>query len=110
MAYAGKNLERTFARNPYDQMGGYIKRCLGLSLYFKIENDAYQRIQELFVGDKPVDFDREYNVCFVTSQGVRAEYGGERQKLDVKAIEAMELYIAKNDPVSISLMNTINAI
>jgi len=35
-----ENLERTFSCDPYLQMGGYVKRCLGLTLYFKIENPS----------------------------------------------------------------------
>ena len=31
-----ENLERTFSCDPYQQMGGYVKRCLGLNVYFKI--------------------------------------------------------------------------
>jgi 2',3'-cyclic-nucleotide 2'-phosphodiesterase (5'-nucleotidase family) len=105
-----KNLERTFSRNPYDQMGGYVKRCLGLSLYFKIENAENQRIQELFVGDQRVDLNKEYDVCFVTSQGVRKEYGTQRKKLDIKAIQALENYLVNNNTISVQLQNTINAI
>lgn len=105
-----KNLERTFSRDPYHQMGGYVKRCLGLNLYFKIENANNQRIQELFVGGERVDFDREYDVCFVTSQGVRKEYGSQREKLDISAIAALEKYLQKRRKISIQLQNTINAI
>lgn len=105
-----KNLERTFSRNPYEQMGGYIKRCLGMSMYFKIENAENQRIQDLFVGDNRVDFDREYDAVFVTSQGVRKEYGTQRRKLDVSAIEAMERYLNSCDKISATLQNTVNAI
>jgi S-sulfosulfanyl-L-cysteine sulfohydrolase len=105
-----KNLERTFSRNPYNQMGGYVKRCLGLSLYFKIENGENQRIEQIFVGNERVDFEKEYDVCFVTSQGVRKEYGTHREKLDVTAIEALEKYLGKKQKVSVRLQNTINAI
>lgn len=105
-----KNLERTFSRNPYEQMGGYIKRCLGMSMYFKIENAENQRIQDLFVGEERVDFDRDYDVAFVTSQGVRKEYGTQREKLDVKAIEAMERYLETRDKIGVTLQNTVNAI
>jgi len=33
-----ENFERTFSCDPYKQMGGYVKRCLGLNIYFKVEN------------------------------------------------------------------------
>ncbi len=47
-----ENLERTFSCDPYRQMGGYVKRCLGLTVYFKIENPAGQRIQKIFAETK----------------------------------------------------------
>ena len=50
-----ENLERTFSCDPYNQMGGYVKRCLGLNVYFKIENPSGHRIQKLFAGDKEVE-------------------------------------------------------
>src|SRR3546814_2766490 len=37
-----ENLERTFAADPYDQMGGYIKRMRGVDLAFKAENPKGQ--------------------------------------------------------------------
>ena len=36
VAMLEENLERTFARDPYGQMGGYVKRSLGLNVYLKI--------------------------------------------------------------------------
>ncbi|CCU81033.1 5'-nucleotidase [Halanaerobium saccharolyticum subsp. saccharolyticum DSM 6643] len=104
------NLERTFAADPYQQMGGYVKRSAGINLYFKIENPAGERIQKLFVQGKEVEFDRVYDVAFVTSQGVRAEYGKEREKLDINAIENLERYLKKVKKVEPKLRNTIVAV
>ena len=36
-------------------MGGYLKRSLGLKVYFKVENSYPTRIQQLFINDKPID-------------------------------------------------------
>ncbi len=60
-------------------MGGYVKRCMGLNLYFKVENPKGQRIQELFVQGKQVRPDKVYTAAFVTMQGVAAKYGTNRQ-------------------------------
>ncbi|MFW5980784.1 MAG: bifunctional metallophosphatase/5'-nucleotidase, partial [Halanaerobiaceae bacterium] len=54
-----------------------------------------------------VDFDRIYDVVFVTSQGVRAKYGSERKKLDINAIENLERYLKKVKRVEPKLRNTI---
>jgi 2',3'-cyclic-nucleotide 2'-phosphodiesterase (5'-nucleotidase family) len=46
-----ENLERTFCPDPYGQMGGYIKRFCGLTIFAKIENPAGHRIDHLFVAE-----------------------------------------------------------
>jgi len=38
VAMIEENLERTYAADPYQQMGGYVKRCLGLRAYVKIKD------------------------------------------------------------------------
>jgi 2',3'-cyclic-nucleotide 2'-phosphodiesterase (5'-nucleotidase family) len=105
-----ENLERTFARNPYDQMGGYVKRSLGFNLYFKIENPYGTRINELFVDGERVKPDDEFDVCFVTTQGVPAKYGSNREALDVHAIEALKRYLQAHRPVTAELRGTITPI
>lgn len=50
-----ENLERTFSSDPFQQMGGYVKRCRGVRLYVKIENPVGSRVDRLFVLGAPVD-------------------------------------------------------
>jgi 2',3'-cyclic-nucleotide 2'-phosphodiesterase (5'-nucleotidase family) len=102
-----ENFEHVFSCDPYKQMGGYIKRCLGLNLYFKMENPAGKRIQELYINNEKFDPDKVYHACFVTSQGIPEHYGRKRKNLGINAIEALKLYLAKNSPVTVELMNTI---
>jgi 2',3'-cyclic-nucleotide 2'-phosphodiesterase (5'-nucleotidase family) len=94
-----ENLEHTFSRNPYMQMGGYVKRCLGLNIYFKIESPRGKRIQEFFVGGSRLKKDRSYSACFLTNQGIPKKYGEEKEDLDVGAIEALELFMNEESPV-----------
>ncbi len=102
-----ENLEHTFSSDPYKQMGGYVKRCWGLNIYFKVENPKDKRIQEFFVGGKRLDRSKTYTTCFVTEQGVPSHYGLNRQDLDIKAIDALNQYIVNHDPVSVDLRGTI---
>ena len=102
-----ENLERTFSRNPHKQMGGYVKRCFGLNLYFKVENPEGQRIQEFFVAGKRLDRAKTYTVCFVTTQGVPDHYGHNRRTLEINAIDALTEYLAKHDKVSAELRGNI---
>jgi 2',3'-cyclic-nucleotide 2'-phosphodiesterase (5'-nucleotidase family) len=105
-----ENLERTFSCDPYRQMGGYVKRCLGLTVYFKIENPAGQRIQQLFVGNKEVQSDKYYTTAFVTMQGVPQKFGRNRGNMPERVIEAMRKYLAKHRPVTAELRGTYIAV
>ncbi len=105
-----ENLERTFARDPYDQMGGYVKRGLGLNVYFKIENPLGQRIQHVFVGNEEVQPARSYPTAFVTEQGVARKYGRQRENRPDRAIDAMRAYLAKHRPLRAELKGTFVAV
>lgn len=105
-----ENLGNTFAKDPFNQMGGYVKRCYGINVYFKIENADGLRIQEFFVGDERLDKDKTYKASFVTTQGIPARYGKNRRNLDITAIEALKDYIRKNSPVKPEIESTIAAV
>ena len=102
-----ENLEHTFSCDPYKQMGGYVKRCLGLNIYFKVENPEGKRIQEFFVNGKRVNRSKTYNTCFVTTQGVPEKYGKDRKSLEINAIDALKEYLEKNKSFSAELKRTI---
>ncbi|MCL4481106.1 MAG: 5'-nucleotidase C-terminal domain-containing protein [Bacteroidetes bacterium] len=101
-----ENLERTFSADPFQQMGGYVKRCLGLTAYIRIENPNGQRIQKLFIGQDEVKLDRIYKATFVTEQGVPLKYGTNRQNITLKSIDAMQMYLARHRPLSVELQGT----
>ena len=101
------NLEHTLAADPYRQMGGSLKRCLGLTVYVKFENPAGSRIQQLFVGDEELDRDGTYTAAFVTTQGVPKKYGRNRRDLEIHAIDALKHYMTKHPSVNASLWGTV---
>jgi S-sulfosulfanyl-L-cysteine sulfohydrolase len=105
-----ENLERTFAGNPYDQMGGYVKRCLGLRMFIKIENPTGTRIQQLFIGDQPVDPNRTYLAAYVTMQGVPQKYGTNRKNLDCHAVDALKKFIENQEFIKVDLKGTVQVI
>jgi sulfur-oxidizing protein SoxB len=102
-----ENLENTFSRDPYRQMGGYVKCISGLNIHFKIENPAGNRIQEFFVGGKRLNRRRTYRVCFLTTQGVPLGFGTERSNLDIRAVDASSGYLEKVGQVTPSYRNTV---
>ncbi len=88
------NLERTYAGDAYGQMGGFVKRCRGLNLYFKMENPAGHRIEALLVGGKPIEGPKVYRAAMLGEQGVPKQYGRNRLEVGVNAIEALQQLFA----------------
>lgn len=104
------NLEHTFSRNPYQQMGGYVKRCLGLRVYFKIENREGTRIHKIYVGNKQIKRTKTYEAAFISTQGVPIQYGSNRQKTGYTAIQALKQYLKDKSPTSSELKGTFTPI
>ncbi len=102
-----ENLEHTFSRDPYKQMGGYIKRCMGLNIYFKVENPKWHRIQEFFIQGKRLQMDKTYQAAYVTSQGVPNNYGKNRKQKDIHAVEALKNYLNNENHINADLLGTI---
>ncbi len=105
-----ENLERTFSRDPYNQMGGYVKRCLGFNAYIKIENPPGQRVQQVFVGDELLQLGHYYPTSFVTEQGVAKKYGRNRQQHPEHIIDALKGYLASHDTLRAELRGTFIAV
>lgn len=104
-----ENLERTFSADPYKQMGGYVKRCLGLQIYFKMENPPGYRIQKIFAGGKELDPDRTYTAAFVTMQGVPQAYGRNRENRSEKIVDELRKYLAVHCPLHAELRGSFVA-
>lgn len=101
-----ENIEHTFARNPYDQMGGYLKRALGLRAYIRIENPPGTRIHKLIIGDREIEPERTYTAAFVTEQGIPRKYGENRQEHSTHAVQAMQDYLSHDKKIAPALRGT----
>lgn len=88
-----ENLEHTFSQDPFNQMGGYVKRCYGIKAYIKIENPKGTRIQKLFIGEKEVERENYYNAAFITEQGVPIKYGKNRIEHNDRIVDVMKEYL-----------------
>lgn len=110
IAMLEENLDNTFACDPYKQMGGYLKRCLGVKMFIKLENPQSMRVQDLFIGNKLVEEKKVYFASFVTVQGVPKKYGKNRQNLDINAIDALKRYLEKKGIVSPELRGTVELV
>lgn len=102
-----ENLERTFSANPFHQLGGYVKRCQGLTAYIKIENPTGTRIQKLFVGNEEVESGKRYPAAYLTVQAVPPKYGTNRKTLSKDAQSAMLALLANKKDVKAELAGTV---
>ena len=105
-----ENLERTFAADPFEQMGGYVKRMRGVRLYVKVENPRGHRIDRLFVAHRPVVPDDTYEVAFITDQGVPASFGRNRSSTGVDAVTALRRLFEARGTVAPAREATIDVI
>jgi S-sulfosulfanyl-L-cysteine sulfohydrolase len=88
-----ENLESTYAKDPFDQLGGYLKHALGIRVYIKIENPKGSRVQRFFVGKEELDLAKTHKVALVTQQGVPEKFGKTRKNMDVRAVDALKIYL-----------------
>jgi 2',3'-cyclic-nucleotide 2'-phosphodiesterase (5'-nucleotidase family) len=101
------NLEETFACDPWDQRGGYVKRCSGIRMTFKAQNPAGHRLQEFQVDGAPVRSGAAYEVAFLGEQAVPARYTANRRSAGIRAIDALRQYLMRHDPVEAELRGAI---
>ena len=87
-----ENLERTFSADPFGQMGGYLKRFRGLTVYGKIENPHGHRVEKIFTRAGILDDHARHPVAFVTEQGVPGKFGRNRRDLPIDAVAALREY------------------
>jgi len=102
-----ENLENTFSVDAMKQMGGYVKRCLGLNIKMRIENPPGHRIQQIYFNGEHLQNEKVYKVAFVTTQGVPEKFGKNRQHLTIKAVEAMQNFLKKKPLYRPGKLNSI---
>jgi 2',3'-cyclic-nucleotide 2'-phosphodiesterase (5'-nucleotidase family) len=91
-----ENLERTFSRQPFGHMGGYVKRCAGMTMFFKAENPNGSRLQDVFVGSARIQAEHSYRAAYITMQAVPSKYGTNRQSTGVHLINALTVHLREN--------------
>ncbi len=87
------NLEATFACDPWEQRGGYVKRCRGIEMAFKVENPAGCRIQELRISGARVADDARISVGFLGDQAIPPGLGSDRRSTGLSAVQALRQYL-----------------
>lgn len=104
------NLEATFACDPWEQRGGYVKRCRELRMTFKAQNPAGHRVQELWAEGAPVRGGAAYEVAFLGEQAVPARYTRNRRSTGVRAVDALRQYVRRHDPVEAEVRGAVELV
>jgi S-sulfosulfanyl-L-cysteine sulfohydrolase len=104
------NLEATFSANAFKQQGGYVKRCLGLTAYIRVQNPTGTRLMRLLIGEKEVLPDKLYSAAFLTAQAVPAKYNRNRRDLSDHPVDAMQAYLKKHRPAKAEILGTVVAV
>ena len=110
VAMLEENLERTFSSDPYRQMGGFVKRCRDMHMYFKVENPPGHRIEELYVEGAPIEAARIYTAALLGEQAVPHKYGHGRENIGVNAVDALRRHFSLADSIEPSYRPSVSAI
>lgn len=87
-----QSLARTFAGDALRQKGGYVMRFSGMHAVARLNNADGTRVQNLEIGDAPVDPDREYVVATAGEQSVDMREG--RTMTGVRALDSVRAFLA----------------
>lgn len=105
-----ENLHQVFAGDPFEQVGGAVKRSLGLNAYIRPENPRGHRLCELFINGEKVEPARSSRFVSATTQAVPEKFVEKQEELGLTAIGMLRRYFAEEGPVAAPLRNTFVAI
>lgn len=105
-----QNVEATFACDPWEQRGGYLKRCRGIEMLLKLENPVGHRIQQLTVRGERVGDEQTVDAAFLGDQAVPPTVGTGRRAVGVGAVEALKQYVRVQGTVTPALRGDIKVV
>ena len=91
-----QSLERSFAGDPLHQQGGYPMRFAGMHVVARVNNPAGARLQQVEIGDSPLNPAREDTVAAAGEQSV--EEGSERVMQGIHAVDSVRAYFSVHIP------------
>lgn len=105
-----QNVEATFACDPWEQRGGYLKRCRGVELLLKLENPAGHRIQQLTVGGERLSDGDTVKAAFLGEQAVPPQAGRDRRSIGITAVDALAQFVRAQKTVTPALQGNIKVV
>ena len=87
-----KNLASVYARDPFQQKGGYILRSTELFMALKPYNSDGHRIEHIEVKGEPLQLDKVYKVIGAGNQDFK-ELGNHKKFLGIRAHDVIKEYL-----------------
>lgn len=103
--YWEKELENVFSEDPDKLFGGWLPRISGLTVQFRKQSDADQRVEKLLVGDERLDPQKTYRIAAGHSPGAPVEnihrVAGCQliRKMEASTHDAMRNYLKTHSPI-----------
>ncbi|TLS36830.1 bifunctional metallophosphatase/5'-nucleotidase [Pseudalkalibacillus caeni] len=96
------NLDHVYARDPYNQMGGYVLRTSGVRMTFKPYNPRGARIQTIFINGRPLDENTTYKIVAAGQQTLK-KFEKLKNYQNIHSIEVLKKYISSLSPVDVKM-------
>ena len=103
--YWEKELENVFSNDPERLFGGWLPRIAGLTVQFRKQADADQRVEKLLVDDQPLDLKKTYRLAAGDSPGAPVEnihrVAGCQliRKMEASTHDAVRDYLKTHSPI-----------
>lgn len=113
--YMESELQKVFAVNPADRVGGWVVRFSGMNLVFTAGNPQGRRIQSITVGGAPLNRMKVYTIASYHRPGdplnvlIRIPNVKESVVTDVPFLEPVREYLRQNSPISVVLDGRVQA-
>lgn len=100
-----RELENVFSQDPNRLFGGWLPRISGLTVQFRKQAEADDRIEQILVNEEPLDLAAKYRIAAGHSPGAPVDnihrvHGCELiRKMEASTHDAVRTYLATHSPI-----------
>ncbi|MCS6934547.1 MAG: bifunctional metallophosphatase/5'-nucleotidase [Chitinophagales bacterium] len=106
MDWLERELNNVFAEDASERLGGWVVKFKGMRVFFNAYGEKGKRVQQVTVGDKPIELDRTYTICACERDGdpddmlCRLKGVREGKNTPFALHQVLKNYLAANSPVT----------
>lgn len=106
MNWLEKELNNVFAKDAIERFGGWVIKFKGMKVKFNAFGDKGKRVQEVTIAGKPLDTNKNYNICACERDGdpddmlCRIKGVANAQNTEFTLHQVLRDYLKKNSPVT----------